>query len=338
MRILAGLAGLTLLAAGTLPVVLPVALPAPAAARVPDGLTVTGWVLESGSNHLVARNASGLTTLSVAGVSVSARGGSVSAPSDGARRLRRAAHRHDLAAELLVSNYSNALGDFDPRRNHALLSSPRKIRRVAARLAGFVTDQGWDGVNVDLERVRSADGPGLVDLVRELQDRMPADRTVSVDVSATTSVRSYRRHGYRLGGLADAADVIDLMTYDQHGPGWSGPGPIGGLPWQRDALDALLAVVPPGQVQLGVAGYGYSWPRHGTGRSLTVRQARGLVRRDGATAHWRGGAGEWTARLSDRTVLWWSDGRSYDRRVALAREYAVRGLAVWRIGSADPLH
>ncbi len=311
--------------------------PVPATARVPDGLAVTGWILDGSSPRLVARNADELTTLSVAGVSLSIRGGSVSAPSDGARRLLRAAHRQGLAAELLVSNYSNAVGDFDPARNHALLSDPRRVARVARRLAGFVTDQGWDGVNVDLERVRAGDGAGLVDLVRALQERMPVERTVSVDVSATTSVRSYRRHGYRLRGLADAADVIDLMTYDQHGPGWSGPGPIGALPWQRGALQTLLEIVPPEQVQLGVAGYGYSWPRHGTGTNLTVRQARGLVRRDGATAHWRGAAGEWTARLSDGTRLWWSDGRSYGRRVALAREYGVRGLAVWRIGSADTL-
>ena len=148
---------------------------------------------------------------------------------------------------------------------------------------------------------------------------------------------AYRDRGYRLAGLADAADVINVMTYDLHGPTWSGPGPIGALPWQRDALDALLEVVPAEQVQLGVAGYGYTWPTHGTGRTVLVRQARHLVERDGATAHWRAGSGEWTARLSNGTVLWWSDRRSYERRVELARHRGIRGLAVWRLGSADTL-
>ena len=309
---------------------------APAAAQVPDGLEVTGWILQGGSNRLVARNADGISTLSVAGVSITASGGGVAAPGRDHARLLAAAHRHGLAAELLVSNYSNRSGGFDPRRLHALLSSRAKRDRVAARLAGFAADQGWDGVNVDLERVRAADGDGLVAFVTALQDAMPADRTVSVDVSAATSVRSYRERGYRLAGLAGAADVVDLMTYDLHGP-WSGTGPIGALDWQRDALDALLAVVPAGQVQLGVAGYGYTWPRHGTGHSVTDRRARALVARDGATAHWRPRPGEWTAVLSNGTRLWWSDGRSYRKRVALAREYGVRGLAVWRLGSADTL-
>lgn len=310
--------------------------PLPAQAERPEGLEVTGWILQSSPNRLVTRNADGLSTLSVAGVSINAAGDRVAAPTDDAQRLLRAAHRHGLAAELLLSNYSNRLETFDRRALHRLLSEPDHIAAVARRLAKHVVDQGWDSVNVDLEGVRRSDGDGLVALVQALQDQMPAERTVSVDISAATSVRSYRDRGYRLADLAEAADVIAVMTYDMHGP-WSRPGPIGPLTWQRDALDALLSVVPAGQVLLGVSGYGYSWPAEGEGRSLTLRHARGMVNRDGATAHWRPRLGEWTARLSDGTVLWWSDGRSYDARVRLAREYGVRGLAVWRIGSADTL-
>jgi spore germination protein len=308
---------------------------APAAARVPDGLQVTGWILQSGTDRLVARNADGMTTLSVAAVALTAHGGGVSAPGKDHLRLLEAAHRHGLQAELLLSNYSNRLEAFDPRRLHRLLSSPRRIDRVAQRLAGFV-EAGWDGVNVDLERVRERDGDGLVALVEALQRAMPEARTVSIDISAAPSVASYRDRGYRLAALCDAVDVVDLMTYDLHGP-WSGPGPIGDLAWQRRSLDALLTVVPPEQVQLGVAGYGYTWPREGIGRSVTVRQAERLVERSRATARWRPGPGEWTALLPDGTRLWWSDGRSYERRIDLAREYGVRGLAVWRLGSADTL-
>jgi spore germination protein YaaH len=334
------LTALGLLAAVALPVLGGPPGPAvasPSRASRPAGLAVTGWVLDSGSDRLVARNAAGVTTLSVAGVSISADGRRVADPNRGARRLLRAAHRHRLAAELLVSNYSNRLGDFDPRAAHLLLASRDRTAAVSARLAGIVRRQGWDGVNVDLERVRRADAAGLVALVGALQDRMPAARTVSVDVGASTSVRGYRAGGYALADLASGADGLDLMTYDQHGPGWSGPGPIGALAWQRDALEALLSVVPARQVRLGVAGYGYAWRPGGGGRDLTVRQARRLVDRAGATAHWRSGAGEWTARLPDGTVLWWSDRRSYRLRVGLARRYAVDGLAVWRLGSADPL-
>ena len=98
------------------------------------------------------------------------------------------------------------------------------------------------------------------------------------------------------------------MTYDQHGT-WSGPGPIGALAWQRRAVGVVTSMVPAAKVDLGVAGYGYTWPRDRDGRTVTDKQARKLVARDGAKARWRKGPGEWTARLSDGTRMWWSDGR-----------------------------
>ncbi len=310
--------------------------PLPARAQRPEGLEVTGWIIQGSPNWLVSRNADGLSTLSVAGVSINAAGDRVQKPNEDAQRLLAAAHRNGLQGELLLSNYSNRLESFDRAALHRLLADPDHIAAVARRLAGAVVEQGWDSVNVDLEGVRRSDGDGLVALVQALQDRMPEEKAVSIDISAATSVRAYRDRGYRLAGLAEAADVIAVMTYDMHGP-WSRPGPIGPLTWQRDALDALLSVVPADQVLLGVAGYGYVWPADGKGRSLTLRQARVMVDRHHATARWRAKYAEWHARLSDGTVLWWSDGRSYAARVDLAREYGVRGLAVWRLGSADTL-
>ncbi|WP_036507817.1 glycosyl hydrolase family 18 protein [Nocardioides sp. URHA0020] len=314
-----------------------VVAPLPAAAREPAGLAVTGWALDDASSALVRRNAEGLSTLSVAGVSINASGTGVTRPSSGARRLARSAHRQGLTAELLVGNYSDRLGDFDARAAHRLLSRSGRITAVARRLASYVAAGHWDGVNIDLELVRASDADGLVRLARALQRAMPATRTVTIDISASTSLSGYRQGGYDLAGLAGAVDVIKLMTYDQHGPGWSGAGPVGGLPWQRAALRTILRVVPARQVDLGVAGYGYTWPRRGVGRTVTVAQARRLVARDHARATWHARQGEWSARLGDGTRLWWSDHRSYRHRVALARRHHLHGLAVWRLGSADTL-
>lgn len=306
-------------------------------AVVAAGLQVTGWILGSGTNHLVDRNAPGLDTLSVAGVSITADGFGVGTPTPDLMRLRRAAERNDLDTELLLSNYSNTLEDFDPAAAHALLSDPSKRASVAGRMASLVTDGDWDGVNVDLERVRAADARGLTDLVRRLQAAMPPAHTVTIDVSATTSLAGYRKRGYRMAELGRHADVVRLMTYDYSGPTWSDPGPIGPLAWQRASLEAALVVVPKERIDLGVAGYGYTWPKGRTGRSVSVAQARRLVANDDARATWHADTGEWSATLSNGTEMWWSDKRSYARRVALAREYGVHGLAVWRLGSADPL-
>lgn len=319
---------------------LSLSLGAGAGAVAGAGPRTTGWVLPSTSPAVVSRDAAGLDQVDVVGSTLRADGTRVSAPGRDALRLLRRSQALGLHTELLLSSWSNRLEDFDPRAAHRLLSSPARTRAVARRLAAIVRRQGWDGVNVDLERLRRGDAGGLVRLVEQLQAAMPVERTVTVDVSAATSLPAYRARGYQLRGLGRAADAVVLMTYDYSGPTWTGPGPIGPLDWQERAARAALTVVPAERLDLGIAGYGYTWPRAAsgrTGRSVTVAAARRLVRADGARTRWHRAEGEWSARLSDGTRLWWSDARSHRLRVALATRLGLRGVAVWRLGSADPL-
>jgi spore germination protein YaaH len=308
-------------------------------AALAAALAVTGFVLDGAPDSLVHDNADALSNLGVDGVAITADGRHVHAPSAGAKRLMAAAHADGLTAELLVTNISSTTYDFDPVAAANLLRHPARVRQVATELADYVVAQGWDGVAVDLESLHRGDADGLVTFIDELQARMPPERTVSIDMMASSYLPEYRDRGYRLAAIGDAVDVLAIMTYDLHGPGWSGPGPIGPLGWQRDVLDVLANQVPLSKVDLGVAGYAYFWPadRHRTGRSISVKKARAWVAADGARAVWKATPGEWKATLSDGTVLWWSDGRSYALREQLATDRGLHGLALWRLGSTDTL-
>ena len=75
----------------------------------------------------------------------------------------------------------------------------------------------------------------------------------------------------------------------------------------------------------------------GSGRTGSDRGSRCRVRNVGAWAGWHPVSGVWAARLSDGTQLWWADARSYAIRKQVARNKNLHGLAVWVLGSADPL-
>lgn len=311
---------------------------APATERAdPGGLQVTGYALPSTRPEIIGRDAAALTTVTVAAVSLRSDGASVTRPEDRVAALVESTHAAGLRAELLVGNWSNRLGAFDPEAVSALLGDPDRITTVADRLAALVRDGRWDGVNVDLELVRRRDSRGLVAFVSALRERLPASASVTIDVSASTTRAGYRAGGYRLAELAAVVDAIQLMAYDEHGPGWSGPGPVGSLPWVRTSVATALEEVPATKLDLGIAGYGYLWRADGSGRTLTVKAARNLVERSGGTARWRARVGEWSARLPGGRRVWWSDARSYDVRAALAAELGLRGTAIWRLGSAGPL-
>lgn len=300
-------------------------------------LPVVGYAIEGVPASVVRREAHALAVVGVDGVTVHADGRQVGLPSDGARRLLRTAHRNGLEAALLLSNFSAARGDFSTPTAGRLLTSRANSARVADRMAHVVRTQGWDGVTVDLEALRASHAQGLVRFTRLLDARLPAETVVDLDVSASTH---YRRHGYDVPALLAHVDRIVVMAYDQHGPTWSGPGPVGALPWQRSSLEALIELAPADRIDLGVGGYGYTWPaapRQHEGHSVSPRQARRLAADDGVTPQWRPRAGEWFALLDDGTRVWWSDARSWRKRVRLALDLGVHGLALWRLGSADPL-
>lgn len=296
-------------------------------------LAVEGYVLGWGGGAKAYRRDRGVVDLAgVDGVEVTADADGIAHVPRPARTVLRAAHRHHDQAELLLSNYSDALDDFDPRLAHRLLTSADHRRHVAADLAGVVRRQGWDGVQVDLESLGRHDGTGLVRFATALRAALPARARLSMAVMAEHSRAAYLRHGYRLGRLG-AVDRFVLMAYDEHGPGWSGPGPIGALDWARRTARPLVASVGPGRVDLGIAGYGYLWRNDGGGRSVSDARARALA---GGRAHWHATIAEWSAHTT-RGTLWWSDHRSYERRLRLADRLGLHGVAVWQLGSADPL-
>jgi spore germination protein YaaH len=300
-------------------------------------LAVTGYAEEGTANGVIDASAAAMATVGVDGININSAGTGAPAPDAGALTLLAKAHADHLRAEFLVGNYSASIGDFDPTALDRLVSSPNNINSVVATVVNAVNAQGWDGVTIDFESILAKDAQGLVAFSTALKHPMPAGKTVGIDVTAFETAAEYPANGYNLSALGAAVDRVALMAYDEHGPTWNGTGPIGGLPWQETCLQQLLAKVPAAKIDLGVAGYGYTWPKTGTGVQVGDAQARQMVSADGSTATWDGTQGEWTATLKNGTVMWWSDAKSWPLRATLAQKYAVHGMALWSLGLSDPL-
>lgn len=312
-------------------------LPAVAAdaATAPSGtgtLALTGYVESSDGPAVVAPSLGVLTTVGVDGVNITADGAGVGAPDAASRRLLQQAHAHGRRAELLVGNFSASLGDFDEPAAHRLLTSAANRAAVVAKLVTYAR-AGWDGIHLDLESLNASDRTGLTAFTTALRQALPARASLAMAVMSAGSTAGYRALGYDLPALAGALDRVVLMAYDQHGPGWSGPGPVGGLPWVRAVLRALLLSVPAGRVDLGVAGYGYGWLADGSGETYSDADARDVANHP----TWNAAQAEWHGTTDDGGTVWWSDHRSLVVREQLARGQGLHGIAVWSLGESDPL-
>jgi spore germination protein YaaH len=337
----------------------PVPAPAATATPMPEGFGVEGYLLlEQDSTapdavEHVAANAGLVTMVGVHGATISEDGTTLIPESPSSAAVVAEAHALGMKAELLIANFDAELKDFSASIGTALLSNAANRSAVVTQLVDAVVAGGYDSVQLDIEYLGIDDASGLTAFARELDaalDLVPGrepgtappldsltpwgEIPISIAVMAKASPSAYIAAGYDFQGLLANVDRVVLMGYDQHGASWSGPGPVGGLPWVASSLDALLASgVPASKIDLGIGAYGYSWPGDGsTGTTLRVTDARAIAH---DSAEFDAEQGEWTATLDDSTVLWWSDETSRGLRMQLARERGLHGVAIWQLASAE---
>ena len=296
------------------------------------GLAVEAYVEPGDTASARVADAAGRSaTIGIDGVTVDEDGTGLNALPEGVGALARTASDGGATPELLVSNYSESLGDFSPEIGTALLADPANRERVARRLAALAAEHHLAGVQIDLESLRRRDRAGLVAfadvLADAVHDELGDDAEVSMAVMASTSADGFRDTGYDLRGLTDHVDRFVLMTYDQHGP-WTGPGTVGSLSWTRRVITtAEHEGLPADRIDLGIAGYGYVWGGSGDAQ-ISPAAARRMA---GSAARWSGRTGEWSASLDDGRELHWSDARSYRARTALAGDLGLHGVALWSL-------
>jgi spore germination protein YaaH len=308
---------------------------------VPEsGLSFTAFQSQGSDSGIMDASADAISVLAIDGINFAAttqglvrqpEGVTVVEPS--ALELLFHAHENGLPAELMVGNFDNDLGDFSAElASEAFTRTSRPL--AIAEIARIVEEQGWDGVNIDVEAIDADLANGLTLFARELDEALEPEKSLSIALPLKDSTAAYTEAGFDLEALSPYIDRFILMAYDQHGPWEDIPGPIAELEWQRVGLEALLETIGADRVELGVAGYGYAWGPSGSDGQLSVVAARELA---GADALWDDEVGEWTATLDDGTEVWWSDIRSFRLRVDLAESHGLAGLALWSLEQGDPV-
>lgn len=277
-----------------------------------------------------------VSMVAISGIDIAEGGAAVTAPNSDAIKLVTLAHQLGKKAEVLLLNYKAGTG-FSDEVAKSMLSTKANRDAAAASLAAVVSQYHLDGVMFDLEELRADDADDLTAFAAALRADVGPGIHLDAAIQASTSAAGYVKRGYDIAGLLKSLDTVTVMAYDQHGTfNPTNPGPVGELSWQRKVLDALLLTAKPGQVDLGVAGYGYRWAADGAHTVGDVR-ARRLVAAGHVTPTFDETRGEWTATLADGQVFWWSDARSIAMREQLAASLGLHGVAVWSMALSDPV-
>jgi spore germination protein YaaH len=261
------------------------------------------------------------------------------------------AFAHGIAAYVCVSNYRDEpLYDFDPQLARAAIQTHKET--FLSQLVDIADDEHYAGVNIDLESIAysddiEADRAAFTAFIQELAARLHAvdkELIVSVPAKSAESPEDDWAYPYDLAVLGQAADYLQLMTYDQHGP-WSDPGPLAGLDWVMETTAYAAELVDPAKLLLGLPAYAYDWDlqAYTAGEADAVGELYwtdmpGLLALPGAQVGRDAAADSPVLHYSrdgHEHEVWYEDAASISAKASLVERYKLGGVAVWALGQED---
>ena len=232
----------------------------------PDLLSTVTWhgIEASGNGRLVSEKANGTVP-----------GGWSGLESDAFAELKDRLQAAGVEMAVTIQRFGWTEGTMERTRN--LLTDRRDRRRLADRIAAFVEERGFDGVNLDFEPMPEDLADEYVEFVREVRaalDAVSPGQHLSVDVHSSLT-------GYDLAGLTadDAADIAILMAYEYRGEGAGVAASISPLtdPASEDissTVEAALAQVGADKLVLGLPWYGRAWSTEAPSARSATRNGR----------------------------------------------------------------
>lgn len=222
---------------------------------------------------------------------------------------------------------------------------------LAAQVAAAVADNGWDGVNVDIENVTETERDAYTDFVRLLREKLPAGKEVSVAVAANpTGATKGWLGSYDYAALAKLSDYLMLMAYDESYPGDPTPGPVASLSFVEQSVQAALKLVPADKLVLGIPFYGRYWNGNtaSDGAGIANNMVDKLLAAYGGTVRYDAAAQSPVATVTIRPqdagfsvygsklapgtyTIWYDNEQSIKEKLKLVGKYGLKGSGSWSL-------
>jgi spore germination protein YaaH len=221
----------------------------------------------------------------------------------------------------------------------------------ANQLATIINTYNIDGVDIDLENLTDADRADLVDFIRILRSVLPANKIIAVAVACNPTGETRGWHGsYDYAGLAQYADYLMMMTYEEHTQG-DPEGPVASYNFIESSIVYALSKIAKNKLVLGIPFYGRYWKQEASygGYALTNSEAEYLINNYESTVSWNAGTqtpvaqitikeNDWKPTVLYKTMsagvydVWFENEQSIRAKLSLVRKYGLKGAGSWALG------
>ncbi|MDD3279215.1 MAG: glycosyl hydrolase family 18 protein [Lachnospiraceae bacterium] len=271
----------------------------------------------------------GLTTISPTWFSITDNAGTLS--SLASREYVDQAHGMGLEVWALVDNFNTEISTTD------ILKNKDARTNIINQLLQSAESCGFDGINIDFERLGEDASSHYIQFLRELtQQAHTKSLVISVDNPVPQNYNMY----YKRGQQGKIVDYVINMGYDEHYSGSEEAGSVSSLPFVKDSIVQTLKEVPARKVINAIPFYTRLWTVR-FGQQMPESEAIGMDKADAYVSQlqmnvvWDESVGQNVATAEDSDAqyyIWMEDEKSLEEKMKLVQEYELAGAAEWKLG------
>lgn len=225
--------------------------------------------------------------------------------------------------------------DFNTNVDFKTLYQSKKARtKMVNTLISDAKKYGFDGINLDFEKVKKEYSRDFLQFVRELS--IECEKAGIVLSTDNYKPESYNEC-YRLTEQASFVDYVVLMAYDEHYAGTEA-GSVSSLPFFKEAISDMINLVPSNQIVVGIPFFTRIWTTTNgktTSSAVGMDEAINQMTKDGFSALWNEEIGQYAVNYEKNgsTIqIWFEEEQSVEERMKAISESNVSGVAGWKLG------
>lgn len=218
-----------------------------------------------------------------------------------------------------------------------ILNDYAKREELIEKIVNLAVKYKVDGINVDFENMNKADKDMYSRFIIELAPRLREYGIVtSVDVTAPDGSENWSLCFDR-DVLADAADYLVFMAYDQHGISSTKAGTVAGYDWVEANIKKFLGqeAVKKEKIIMAMPLYTRLWKTDSTGKvSSTVVNMNQVTNKlpDNVEKKWDENTKQYYVEYETNGIkyqMWIEDEKSISEKLDLINKYELAGGAFW---------
>lgn len=227
---------------------------------------------------------------------------------------------------------------FNSELTHNVLSKSSSREKIITKTLELVKKYNLSGINIDFEQTKIDDRDYITQFVRELAAVFHKENLiVSVDVTPQIS-SDVSKEPYDRKELAEVADYVMVMTYDQHWKNSKEAGSVAAYNWVEANLNTLFKQIPKEKMVLCIPFYSRLWKENGSkveSDNISMIQQNEIITKNDLTPEWDEKTKQNYVEFKKDNILykiWIEDDKSIEYKVSLVNKYNLAGVASWKKG------